>query len=209
MRKAEKQDQVAVDEQSDNVVQPVNAPSDLEKLTLVSLELLDIGAVYGERGVCYIQKNEMYQTINAKFNIEDKVIFAAGLAQDAASRCHRIIVAIRESDRKVLLSYLPDVATVTSLMPESIQTKIPAYTELGQNYLAMSTDFIASATEKARHLSGKLHTALDADEDGSVSYSDIKTSAGKIWSCARELDWDVVQEYKVSLFQLAIKMMQE
>ena len=67
----------------------------MDKLTLVSLELLDIGAAYGERGITVIQKNDYYQHLNDKLAVEDKVMFAMGLAQDTGSNLHRVIVAIR------------------------------------------------------------------------------------------------------------------
>lgn len=181
MRKADN-----IDEQSDNIVRPLNAPSDMDKLTLVSLELLDIGAAYGERGVNAVQKNEYYQQLNSKLAIDDKVVFAMGLAQDCYSNMHRIVVAIRSSDRQVLLSYLPDISErLDGSAVGSLIKAYPVYTEIGQKYLSRTHDFVATAVSKARELSVLLHERLDADKDGAVSCSDLKESATTLWINAR------------------------
>lgn len=108
-----------------------------------------------------------------------------GLAQDAASNMHRIIVAIRESDRQVLLSYLPDIGSKVEGCLAYAGISYAPYRELGQKYLTSTQDFVATAVSKARELSVLLQENLDADKDGAVSCNDLKESAIKLWDNAR------------------------
>ena len=74
-------------------------------LKSVGLELLDIGAFYGEHYGTLVAETEQFKTLDSKLGLKSKVLVAAGYASDGYMRIQAVYLAAQdELSTKTLLT---------------------------------------------------------------------------------------------------------
>jgi len=139
----------------------------------VSLELLDIGFFYTQKGVETVKTYPIYQRVDSVVNFEDK--FA--LVKKHGEELYTLL------DQKLR----PIVQNVFFLFDQATNT-ITSYINVITSKQKEITTYVENTYSKVRVISEGTWMRLDFDHDGSVSVEDLKQSMFGLYEFLRNFD---------------------
>mmetsp|Transcript_15900 Transcript_15900/g.24511 ORF Transcript_15900/g.24511 Transcript_15900/m.24511 type:complete len:220 (+) Transcript_15900:49-708(+) len=165
------------------------------RLKLVSLELLDIGLFYGQKGVEQVKSLPVYQKVDSALNLEDKFAFVKKHGEEFYTYLDSKFSPIVQN-----VFFLYDKAT------NSVISFVRVLTEKQQSV----KDYVSKTYSTVQVTVQGNWMRLDFDDDGSVSVDDLKKSMVGLYEFLKNFDLvERTSQIKSKLYQDAITFMQQ